>query len=96
MMASTKCAWQHFQLTPRQFLLIFILLVAPWSLYYFGPPIVPNVRPKAILLSAVLQIQDTRGVHVEKISAVTKTLNATGNSVLCDTDKTLEIVKIIT
>ena len=79
-MVSINCARQHFQWTRRQFLLVFILLVVPWFLYYFGPPIVPNVRPESVLLSAVLQFQDTRGGQVENIAAITKTLNATGTS----------------
>ena len=77
-------ARQILQLTPQQFLLVFIILAAPFSLYYFGPPIITNFHPKPILLSAVLQFQDTRSVHVEKMSAVTKTLNVTGKSALCD------------
>ena len=77
-MPSEKGAWQNLQLTPQQFLPVFILLAAPFSLYYFGPPIVPNVSPKPILLSAVLQFQDTRSVHAEKMSAETKILNETG------------------
>ena len=71
-------ARQILQLTPQQFLLVFIILAAPFSLYYFGPPIVTNVHPKPILLSAVLQFQDTRSVHAEKMSAETKILNETG------------------
>ena len=79
-MASEKGAWQNPHLTLQQFLLGFTLIAATFSLYFFGPPTVPNVSPKPIILSAVLQIQDARSVQVEKISERTKAVTVTGKS----------------
>ena len=67
-------------LTPQQFLLVFTLIAAIFSLYFFGPPTVPNVSPKPIILSAVLQIQDARSVQVEKISDRTMSVTLTGKT----------------
>ena len=79
-MTSDKGAGKSLHLTPQQFLLAFILIAASCSLFFFGPPTVPNFKPKPLFISAVKKFQDA--ISVKNSSNSTKALITTGKSAI--------------